>query len=278
MAPSPPAATAPESAPDALDRPETVLEVRGLGQRYGAHQVLDDIDFTLRRGELLATVGPNGAGKTTLFNCVTGVSRPRTGSVSVVGRDVTGLRPSAIVRAGVARTFQHLALFKTLTVRDNLLLGRRHAMRTGSLATTLRPLRARREEAANRAVVAALIERYGLREVADRTVETLPHGVGKVVELARAVAMEPAVLLLDEPVAGLNPEESAEFAGHLRALREERPELAILLIEHDMPLVLTLADRVLVLNFGREVATGSPEQIRQDPRVIDAYLGRRSAE
>ncbi|WP_327241878.1 ABC transporter ATP-binding protein [Streptomyces sp. NBC_01320] len=265
-----------EIAATGADQQDTALEVRGVGQRYGANQVLSDIGFTLRRGELLATVGPNGAGKTTLFNCITGVSRPKAGSVLIGGTNITGRRPSAIVKAGVARTFQHLALFESLTVRDNLLMGRRHAMHPGPISTTLRPLRARREEAENREVVADLMERFALTGVADQLVETLPHGVGKVLELARAVAMEPSVLLLDEPVAGLNPEESLEFAEHLKVIRSERPDLAILLIEHDMPLVLTLADRVLVLNFGREVATGTPSEIQQDQRVIDAYLGRRS--
>jgi branched-chain amino acid transport system ATP-binding protein len=270
------AALADTATSEGPDRPDAVLELRGLGQRYGGNQVLSDISFALRRGELLAIIGPNGAGKTTLFNCITGVSRPKAGAVLLGGNDITGWRPSAIVRAGIARTFQHLALFESMTVRENLLMGRRHAMHPGTISTTLLPLRARREDAENREVVADLMNRFGLARVADKLAGTLPHGVGKVLELARAVAMEPSVILLDEPAAGLNPEESVELAEHLRAIRSERPDLAILLIEHDMPVVLTLADRVVVLNFGREVAIGTPAEIQQDQRVIDAYLGRRS--
>lgn len=264
-------------SPELVNGPPAALEVRDIDQRYGGNHVLRGVSLVVRPGELLAVIGPNGAGKTTLFNCITGVSRPRSGSVRLRGHEITGMRPSAIVRAGMARTFQHLALFDSLTLEENLLMGRRTTMAGGgTLSTVLRPLRAQREEAAQRDHVRGLLADFGLEDVAARKVGTLPHGTGKLLELARALAMEPSVLLLDEPAAGLNTEETAAFSEHLMRVRRDRPQLATLLIEHDMPLVLGLSDRILALNFGTEVATGTPAEIQRNPAVIEAYLGRSS--
>lgn len=255
--------------------PGPALSVTDLSQSFGGNQVLHDVSFHVDPGELVATIGPNGAGKTTLFNCITGVYRPQSGSIRLGELELVGRRPSAIVRLGVARTFQNLALFGPMTVAENLLVGRHHAMRSGILSVALRPRRSRREEAASRRTVDEILEMFSLTDIATQPVASVPHGVGKRIELARAFAMEPGVLLLDEPAAGLNPEETETFAEYLTQMRRLRPEMAVVLIEHDMPFVLSVAQRVVVLNFGREVTTGAPEEIREDPRVIEAYLGRK---
>jgi branched-chain amino acid transport system ATP-binding protein len=260
----------------------SALEVRELSQRFGGHHAVRDVSFEVAPGEVLAAIGPNGAGKTTLFNCITGVYRPQSGIVRLrteSGESISliGCRPSAVVRHGVARTFQNLALFGPLTVAQNLVLGRQHAMPTGVTSTMLRPLRALRAEREARERIAELLAEFDLEDVADTEVAILPHGVGKRVELARAVAMGPRVLLLDEPCAGLNPAETDQFAAYLERVRVQRPELAVVLIEHDMEFVLSVAHRIFVLNFGEEVMTGTPAEVQNDPRVIDAYLGRSSA-
>ncbi|MTD44484.1 ATP-binding cassette domain-containing protein [Conexibacter sp. W3-3-2] len=249
-----------------------LLEVRDVTLRFGGVTALDGVSFTAARGELVAVIGPNGAGKTSVFNCISGVYVPQEGAVALDGVSLLGSRRRS-ADLGVGRTFQNLGLFPTLTVTENLLLGRHRHMRSGFLAGAAWLGRARREEREHRVHVGAILELLHLEAVQDAHVAMLPYGIQKRVELGRALAMEPRLLLLDEPVAGMNSEETEAMAAHVRAVRTARPELAVVLVEHDMPFVMGLADRVVALDFGRPIATGTPAEIQRDERVIAAYLG-----
>ena len=245
------------------DRP--LIEARGVTMRFGGVTALADVDLTVERGGITGLIGPNGAGKTTLFNVITGVLEPRTGTVHLDGTDVTAWAAHRRGRAGVSRTFQRLELFTGLTVHDNLLAAWEASVPGAVLG------RRRRD---GRRAVAGILSDLDLESVADRQAGTLPTGLGRLVELARALVVAPRVLLLDEPSSGLDSGETAHFRDVLRRVAARSDgEPAVLLVEHDVALVMELCDRITVLDFGNVIAVGSPEEVRSDQRVIAAYLG-----
>jgi branched-chain amino acid transport system ATP-binding protein len=247
-----------------------MLEVRDLTLRFGAVTAFEDVSFDVEPGELFAVIGPNGAGKSSLFNALTRVYQPDAGTVRVDGRDLLRLRRDRLATAGVARSFQNLGVFPHLTALENVLVGRHHLMRSGLVRDGLGL--ARREERRHRDAALEALDCVGLGDLAGTAVRLLPYGYRKRVELARCVAMEPRLLLLDEPVAGMNAAEREEIAQLVRRLHAER-DLTVLLVEHDMGMVMAVADRILVLDFGVPIALGTPSEIQGDERVIRAYLG-----
>jgi branched-chain amino acid transport system ATP-binding protein len=250
----------------------SLLSVSGTTLEFGGVSALLDVDFEVESGELLAVIGPNGAGKTSLFNCLNGVYTPSHGSIRFEGIELVGKRPARIASLGIARTFQNLALFANLDVIDNLMLGRHHLMKTGLAAGAIWVGRAKREEITNRLICMDIAEFLDLDQFGSTPVGLLPYGIQKRIELGRAMAMEPTLLLLDEPVAGMNLQERNTMTALIQQVRAER-DLAILLVEHDVDFVMAIADRVLVLNFGRVIATGTPDVVTVHPEVVAAYLG-----
>jgi len=251
---------------------QPVLALRDVHLGFFGVKALQGVSLEVARDELFAIIGPNGAGKSSLFNCVSGVYQPQQGSIEFLGKDIRHEKPHAIARAGVARMFQSIALFDNLTVLDNLMLGRHPHVRYGTFAALAWIGKARGEELGHRRVVEEIVEFLEIERHRRSLVGSLPYGIKKRVELGRALAMEPKVLLLDEPVAGMNVEETEDMARFMADIRREL-EIPMVLVEHDMGLVMDLADRVLVLDFGRPVATGTPDKVQSDPDVIRAYLG-----
>ena len=249
-----------------------LLRVDRLTVRFGGVTALDEVSFAVEPGQVCGLIGPNGAGKTTLFDCVSRLTRPRAGRIEFDGRDLLALPAHRVAALGIARTFQHLGLVGSLTVRENVMLGGQQASRTGFGAAALRLPVVGREERAVRRRADEVLDRVGLAHLAARPAAGLPYGTLKRIELARALGAAPRLLLLDEPASGLSHGEVDELAGVVAGLRDD-DELTVLLVEHHMGLVMRMSDKVVVLDFGRKIAEGAPSAVREDPVVVRAYLG-----
>jgi len=251
----------------------TLLSVESVSLNFGGVKALIDVSMEVREGELLALIGPNGAGKTCLLNCINGFYRPHKGEIYFQGQRITRLPSHKIAELGIARTFQGLQLFNGLSVQDNIMAGREIFLKSGILSGAIYFGKAWREEIEHRKVVEDIIDFLEIEPYRKRIVGTLPYGLRKRVDLGRALAMEPRLLLVDEPLAGMNRDEKEDIARFILDIAEERG-VTILVVEHDMGLVMDIADRVVVLDFGRKIAEGDPEEIRHNEEVIKAYLGK----
>jgi branched-chain amino acid transport system ATP-binding protein len=252
--------------------PQTLLEAEEISLSFGGVNALLSVGFKVLRGEIYSIIGPNGAGKSSMFNVVSGLYRPQRGRILYKGRDITNLAPHKRALLGIARSFQNVELFKGMTVIDNLMLGRHIHMRTGLLSGALFFGKAQKEELHHRAVVEDIIDFLEIEHIRKKPVGTLSYGLQKRLELGRALALEPEILLLDEPMAGMNLEETEDMARFILDINQER-DTTVLLIEHDMGVVMDISDRVTVLNFGELLASGTPQEVQENPAVISAYLG-----
>ena len=249
-----------------------ILETKDTTIQFGGLTAVNKLNLSVPEGEIVSVIGPNGAGKTTAFNMITGEYTPTFGTISFKGREIQGLRPDRITKLGIARTFQNIHLFQNLSAIDNVLSGCHLRLKSGIFASVLALPGARKEEAEMREFSAELLERTGLSRYADEIACNLPYGLQRRLEIARALATKPALLLLDEPAAGMNPKESQDLTTFIRQIRDEF-SLTILLIEHHMQLIMDISDHIYVLEYGNTIAQGIPEEIRTDQTVIRAYLG-----
>ncbi|HLM12387.1 MAG TPA: ABC transporter ATP-binding protein [Reyranella sp.] len=253
------------------------LVVEGVSKRFGGVVAVQDVSLEVPRGAIVSIIGPNGAGKTSLLNMISGFYKPDTGRVVLEGQDITQKKPSDIAALGIARTFQNIALFSGLTVLDNLMLGRHVRMKSGVLASVIYWGMAQKEDIAHREACEEIIDFLKLQDLRKQPTAALAYGLRKRVELGRALAVEPRVLLLDEPMGGMNQDEKEDMARYILDVNQERG-VTVVLIEHDMGVVMDISDHVVVLDRGRRIAAGTPEEVQRDPAVIQAYLGTTRSE
>lgn len=254
-----------------------LLEANGLTKRFGGLVANENVTIKIEKGTITAVIGPNGAGKTTFFNMITGFYVPDEGDILLNGKSIKGLRPDQIAAHGITRTFQNIRLFKEMTALENVMVGIHSRLSAGILGILFNTKKVREEEERARVEAYKLLEYVGIEQIANEAAGSLPYGLQRRLEIARALATNPHIILLDEPAAGMNPRETVEMTNFIRQLKNEL-DLTIILIEHDMKLVMGLSEYIHVLDYGKKIAEGTPEEIRANPRVIEAYLGKSATE